>query len=268
MPTLSTLAALLALLLVPFYAAEAESDPRRGEQDLRYLGILFGPSLQEWSSTQGDPELPVAVRNFLSWNLRLNDGWRFGVTGSWSWRPVQGQDLTLRDPFIKLAKTNLIQSGDLNWYTDARFHLPLTERSRNRDLWWGIQSFNSLEWSQNWGGLGLYASGRHNQFGSLGAGDEWEFYVAPHVELQIADSLTLTSLLEWGGGMPFGGDSGLIFSDGFTLQPGLSWDITQGLNWSPYLFIPLNGVDDPLQQSSLNPVTLGMTLSWKIDSWK
>jgi hypothetical protein len=265
---------LLAMASVQNSILSAENDPRRGEQELRYLGVLFGPRMDEWSSTQADGQTPISVRNFLTWNYRLNDGWRFGVTGSWSWRPVQGQDLALRDPFLKLAKPNLIRSGELGWYSDIRLHMPITSRSRNRDLWWGLQSFNSLEWTGTWGAAGIYASARYNQYGAQGTGDEWEFYVAPHLEWQATEKLTFGTLLEWGGGMPFLRETDIVFSDGISLQPGFNWEISSGLSWGPYVLIPLVS-DTPSSASSTDSntrttaqTTFGATLSWKIDTWK
>ena len=239
--------------------ARAETDPRRGEQELRYLGVLFGPSLSDWSAYQPDGETPVSLRSFLTWNLRLEDGWRFGVTGSWSWQPVLEQELALRDPFVKLAKPNLLRIGPVSLYSDLRVHLPITTASRNRDLWWALQSFNSIDWVAPWGSLGLYSSARYNQYGSLGEGDEWEFYVAPSVELRLSQRLAVGTLLEWGGGVPYRRETAVLFSDGFSLQPGVSWDLFPNLNLGPFLRVPLGG--------AARQTALGFTLSWKIDSW-
>ncbi len=245
-------------------SSRLESDPRRGEQELRYLGVFFGPSLSEWSAFQSDGVTPVTLRNFLTWNLRLDDGWRLGVTGSWSWRPVLGQALALRDPFIKLAKPNLLRIGPVSLYSDLRVHLPVTLPSRNRDLWWALQSFSSLDWTTSWGNMGLYASARHNQYGALGEGDEWEFYLAPNFELRLSPRFAIGTLFEWGGGVPFRRDTAILFSDGLSLQPGLSWDISPDLNLSPFLRLPLGR---NVASSGADPTTVGFTLSWKIDSW-
>ena len=223
--------------------------------DFRYYGVFFGPSAQALQSLQSDGT-PVYLRNFLSWNHALDAQTRVGVSVSWNWRPVLGQDWTLRDPFLKISKPTAWQRGDWSWYTDLRLHLPVTEASRNRDLWAGIQSFNSFDWETTAGGAGIYASLRRNVLGTQGEGDEWEFYVAPHAQWQAFRTLSIGTLLEWDGGTPFGEDSRVIYSDGWNLQPGLSWDASPQLNLSPFLNLPLS----PDSQGA----SLGVTLSWKI----
>lgn len=222
--------------------------------DFRYFGVFFGPATQQFDSLQNDGT-PIYLRNFLSWNRPLDTETRMGASLSWNWRPVQGQDWTLRDPFIKVSKPRAWQRGNWNWYTDVRLHLPVTQASHDRDLWAAIQSFNSLDWETPAGGGGLYASLRRNVLGTQGGGDEWEFYAAPHAEWQVFPKLSVGALLEWVGGTPFGEDARVIYSDGWSLQPGLSWDAASGLNLSPFLNLPL---------STRSNGSLGLTLSWKI----
>lgn len=258
-----SMAAFSAVLFAVVLAAQT-AGAELGSGEFRYFGVLYGPPIQSISALQGRDGTPLNIRNFLSWSTRIDPETKLGITASWNWRPVFGQDLTLRDPFLKIAKPSAWSSGDLEWYTDLRLHLPVTAASRQRDLWLGIQSFNSFDWSTSQGGAGIYASVRYNQLGALGVGDEWEFYVAPHVHWQALSNVSVGALLEWGGGAPFEAESaGIIFSDGFSLEPGISWDVTRRLNLSPYLDIPLGST----QENGLpTQTTLGLTGSWRFDS--
>jgi hypothetical protein len=228
--------------------------------EIRYYGVFFGPTVSRLNSEQQDGT-PLSIRNFLSFNHSIDSNTRLGASLSWNWRPVQGQDWSLRDPFIKLSKPSAWESGSWNWYTDLRLHLPVTESSRSRDLWAALQSFNSLDYDVEAGGFGLYSAIRRNFLGSQGSGDEWEFYAAPHAHWQALKTLSVGMLVEWDGGTPFESatDGRVIYSDGWNLQPGLSWDPTPALNLSPFLNLPLSSGNPSSQQP-----TLGMTLSWKI----
>ena len=155
--------------------SEKESDAveHAGSLSLYYFGIYYGPTLGLSDSLH--PSLDT--RNYLTLNSTVAKDTIFGVTVGWNWQGMPAESPSLRDPFIKLGRSNLIRQGPLSWYGDVRVHLPVTQESRDRDLWVGIQTFHSLAWEPGSAGAALTLSARYNQFGGEGQGDDWEFYV-------------------------------------------------------------------------------------------
>jgi hypothetical protein len=230
------------------------------QHSLHYYGILYGPSVRDFSAHQSDPTLPITTRNFLTWNMDLGNDTILGVTGSWSWQPVLGQDLALRDPFLKLGKANLIRTGSFSWYGDFRVHLPVTEISRAQDLWFGLQSFHYLSWEGSKGGLGAALSTRYNQYGGQGFGDNWDVYLGPSAHVNLHEKLSFQLLLEWGAGHPVEESRNILFSNGVDLEPGLTWRALPNLDVNPYVTIPL---DNEARTFGTDP-SLGMSLSWQL----
>ncbi len=222
---------------------------------LHYFGIYFGPVLQ-----QGNTRPSLDTRNFVTLNSTVAKDVTIGVTGGWSWQGIPSDSATLRDPFVKISKANIVQIGNFSWYGDFRVHLPITSESRANDLWVGMQSFHFLGWEPGPAGAGFAFSARYNQFGGEGQGDDWELYAAPSLFWNVAPRLALNLLLEWGAGRPFGENSNLLLSNGLDLEPGINWRISDTVLVNPYLTVPLDQTSLDLSGGT----SVGMTVSWQL----
>ena len=229
--------------------------PAASPFSIHYFGIYYGPSLQK-----GTERPALDTRNFLTLNASVSPDTFLGITTGWSWQGIPTGVARPRDPFLKLARNNIVHSGAFSWYGDFRVHLPITAESRQKDLWVGMQSFHYLGWEPGDGGAGLAISARYNLFGGEGRGDQWELYGAPNVYWNVSPRLAFNLMLEWGAGRPVGEDPRLLLSNGLDLDPGFSWKVSDGLLLSPYLSLPLDRTSQELSEGAF----AGMTLSWQL----
>lgn len=231
---------------------------------LNYFAIFYGPSVGEPSSYQATPtgerdeNRPLLVKNYLSAGYRLSDYVSASATGYWAWRPVLGQQVFMRDPYVRIGHSSLINSGNFNLYADARLHFPITAGSREMDMLAGLQTFQMATYqlgASRWT-LGLYGSARFNVYGVQGIGNpDLELYIGPNVNYQVSRNLALTLLYEMGTTHYYGDDPMNFYSEGSDLEPGLSWDITPRINVNPYLTIYTG------EKISFDTTAFGMTLS-------
>ncbi len=233
---------------------------------VNYFGVLFGPSVESPSSSQPtpqgniDPELPLAVLNFLGLTYNMTD--RYAITGTayWAWRPVRGQILEMRDPFVRLSDSQLVVTDNFNLYADARVHFPITDTSRDSDMLTGLQSFLVATYMPPGSRFTLqsYLSARYNVFGSQGIGNDVELYAGPNVSYQITPTVAATLLYEMGANHFFGDDPFQMVNAGTDLQPGIRWDPSPRLSVNPYLNI---FTGDKVTFAS---TSIGMTLAWQL----
>lgn len=239
--------------------ADSSEVPSVSRFSAHYFGIYFGPFLEAASPNFADrPQLDM--RHYLTLNYAISDDTRIGVTSGWNWQGIPADTPTPRDPFVKLGRSNIIQSGPFSWYGDFRVHLPVTLESRRRDLWVGLQTFHYLGFEPAGRlGAGLALSARYNQLGGEGWGDDWEFYLGPNVSWALTRNLAVNLLTEWGAGHPFGDTSRTLLSNGLNLEPGFNWEPFDTLWINPYVTIPI----DQTARQLLGGMSLGMILGWQ-----
>lgn len=234
---------------------------------LQYYGVLFGPGLKHTSAYQPTPSggvdrnFPVQMKNFLGLGYQFTDSISLTPTAYWVWRPVMGQNLTLMDPFIRLANTQLINTHHFNLYGDLRVHFGVSSHSRQNDYITGFQTFQALSFVPDEDGqviLSLYGSARYNVFGKQGRGSDVELYLAPHLSVQVVPSIAFTLLYEMQAVHPFGARVGTLDNDGTDLQLGVAWELSPTVNLNPYVNVY------PGDTLSLESSSFGMTLSWKM----
>jgi hypothetical protein len=232
---------------------------------ISYLAIFYGPSVTSPNSFQpgldGTPDRtsPLLVKNFAGIGYDLDENFQVSASAYWAWWPVLGQQLQMRDPFLRVADSHLVRSGGFNLYTDLRFHFGVSSISRYFDQLWGVQTFQAATYEipETRLTVGLYNSVRANFFGGQGLGSDLELYFTPNATYQLAPTVALTTLLEFNGSHTFGDRPFLFVNDGTDLEPGVSWDITQKLNFNPYLHLPLSNV-------ALNTTSVGFMLYWRM----
>lgn len=231
---------------------------------VNYFGILYGPSVTEPTSHQPtangipDPERPVFVKNYMTLGYSMSDTLMVSASAYWTWIPVQGQNFAMRDPYLRIANTSLISSGNFNLYADARVHLPVTTISRQNDMLMGFQAFqiSSYQVGTSRLSVGAYTSARMNVFGSSGYGPDLELYLGPNLTYQVSPKVGLTLLYEMGMSHMYGDAPFQFVNDGTDLEPGVNWEITPNLAVNPYLHLTTG------EKVTLKTTSFGMTLSW------
>lgn len=230
---------------------------------LNYYGILYGPSIAQPSSFQSTPAgeqsaLPIYIRNYATAGYAIDTLFSASATAYWVHVPVNGQKFYLRDPYLRLAMADIINSGGWNYYVDTRFHLPISDVSKEADLLVGLQNFQVLTFtpSDSRLTLGTYGSARLNLFGSRGTGSDLELYFGPNLSYRLTPTVAATVLYEMSISHAYGDEAFSFINDGNDVQPGISWDITPSINFNPYLTIYTGSETD------LKSTSIGMTLSW------
>ncbi|MCM2321911.1 MAG: hypothetical protein NDJ90_01470 [Oligoflexia bacterium] len=247
----------------PVGQSEAVATPRRKKYNLLYYSIFYGPSLKGASRYQPDsrgvpdPDRPVQLRNYLGIAMNLTDALSVIPTGQFTWEASGNSRLALRDPFLRISHSKLINTEYVNLYGDVRFHFPVTTISRENDMLAGVQSFQALTWQVGRSpvAMTLFGSVRYNYFGKQGYGNDFEGYLAPFLSYQLRNNLSFTLLYEMEGSHFFGNRPGQFTSLGSDLEPGFNWEITPNLAVNPFLNVYP-------QELSLRSSSVGMTLYW------
>jgi len=214
-----------------------------------------------------DPNRQVELLNFHTLDYLISDdaGIGFSATGGWALNPWErdGSRSELRDPYFRTYFLNLLPDWGsdfpLYWYADVRVHPGVTTTSRDADQIWGIQVFQAWTWqatNSRWGAA-FYLSFRQNFFGSQGLGIRRELYSSPGLFFRHNSRLTSSLLLQLPTFQRLGSEGNRWETMGLDLEPGLSWDLLQNLNLTPFLTIPVSGTTNRLKGTSL-----GLTLSW------
>ncbi|MBC7692520.1 MAG: hypothetical protein H7222_12215 [Methylotenera sp.] len=252
-------------------SSTAEAAPEELEKQSKlsahYFGILYGPALKNGSSIQPNganreegKDLPLSLRNFASVGYALSDTWGTQATATWDYIPVRGQELNLRDPYVRISNNSIFSTDTLNLYGDVRFHIPVTTLSRDQDILSGIQTLAIMTYIQpgsrwTWA---LYGSSRYNVFGKHGRGNDLELYLGPNFAYQITPSLAFTTLYEMNATHHLGQEAMVLNNDGTDLEPGFRWDVTPKVSFNPYVNIYTGN------RLNLDSTSVGATLSWQL----
>ena len=233
---------------------------------LNYFFIFYGPSVgrpsiyQPLSDGAPDMDRPILFKNFATLSYTLSRDVAVSGTAFWYYQPVLGQNISMRDPYLRISHDHLFQSGPLNLYADLRVHFGVSGFSRNNDQLTGIQTFQILSFDVPNTRLQLstLASARLNIYGSQGFGPDVELYLGPGISYQATENFELTLLYEMGMSHFYGDPSERFYSDGTALEPGFRWQITPNFMLNPYVNLY------PSDNLSLNGSSFGMMFNWTL----
>jgi hypothetical protein len=258
---------MLALAASQPVLAQEENEPENTPVWFNHYSLIQGPSLTRPSAYQPDfsgaPDTsrPVAVRNFTTLGMDLNDSQ--GLAGTVSWAALAGEQggLLLRDPSLRAYESRLIDSGIFRWHGDVRLHFGIGPESRQADRLFSIQTFHALTLydpgSRFWGGLWL--SARWSQFGAQGVGPIWEFYIAPNLHYQAGRKVSFSLSVEENSGLwAYESTPTYYSSDPWYVETAIEWQVTPNLEISPALNYPLT----PEARASSLSGSLG--ISWTL----
>ncbi len=230
-----------------------------------YFGLFFGPSVtnptaryQPGFNGALDPSRPVVLKNYLNLGYALGDSIQMAVTAPWTMSLIDNETFVPRDPSFRISHASIMSSGSFNLYGDVRLFFPVSSQSRAEDLLFAMQTFvfPSVE-TGDWM-FSVWGSARANFFGKQGFGNDLELYLGPNASLQVSPKVAVTLLYEMGASHVFGARPFDFVSDGTGLQPGVSWDINENVNVSPFLNIPIT------QAPSLDTTSIGASLWWRL----
>jgi hypothetical protein len=274
----SRIAVLAALLLSLAAPGWAQADEESTGAELRstldeesvldrirmsYFGIFYGPGFANSSRYQPrpdgrpDPDRPVVLKNYLSLGYGITDSINFGGAFYWLWQPIPGEQLVVKDPYVKLSHNSIISTDRFNLYGDIRMHFGMSNLSRENDLLTGLQHFQIATYTVGDWTAGFYGSVRVNFFGRQGYGDDLQLYGAPNLSYQITPTLGVQALYEMASSHFYGDRPGYITSDGTDLELGMNWDATPNLLVNPYVRMYPENV-------SWESTSAGMFLSWRL----
>jgi hypothetical protein len=246
---------------------ETESGSGTEGPNFEYYGLFFGPSPGRWSSFQTRPdgtlnlERPVLLKNWASLSVPLFQDWELSGAFYWIWVPVQGQELWLRDPYVRLAKPQVLSpESPVQAYVDFRWHPGVSGFSRDRDQLFGLQLFSMVSYQSPVSelSLGVLGSARKNFFGPEPEGSSWEFYLAPQIRWSFSDRLSLQLLYELSALVDAQDPTSTVVSDGTDLEPSLLWQVSKNLTLNPFLTVYVGEGFRP------ENTAIGMGISWAL----
>jgi hypothetical protein len=245
-------------------AAQENGGTLAGTFAVNYFGIFYGPSVQNPSSFQPDsdgnpdPSRPLLYKNFLGLGYNISDAVAITPTAYWQWVPVRGGQYAIQDPYLKISHNSIISSGGFNLYGDLRFHIPVSDYSRAADSLGGLQTVEVATYTPQGSRftLGFFGSARYNFYGSNGYGNDTELYAGPNVSYQMTPSLAGVILYEYNLNHTYGDPDNSLREDGYDIQPGLNWDVTNSILFNPYVNIYPTS-------ATLKSTSLGFLVSWQ-----
>jgi hypothetical protein len=240
---------------------------------VNYTNVFYGPSLETpLKNDQPDVMLPTSgtpldMKNYISVGYKLTDTVRIAPVFYFRLNPTSPHEFRLQDPYLRLSNSKIFSSKRVSISADIRYGAPVSERSR-----------------QDWKSLGYFLSKQVTDISipdsrfsftlitsaqvflqpratGLMSGTPTilsEAYAGPMVNYQILPNLQAFLLYEMVARS--NRVDGLLSqsSAGTDLEPGLSWDITPKLNFSPFLDIKTGG------RIAADTTSIGAIVSWTL----
>jgi hypothetical protein len=234
-----------------------ESSSPLDQLALSYWGVFTSPLATL------DPVLPSppsVLKNFLGLGYRLSPQLALSANAHWSVAAQERFPTEIRDPFLQLAHSALLNSDHWNLYLDGRTHFPVSEDSKRMQLLLGVQSVQSLTYSipeTRWT-LGTNSSLRYNFLGEQGAGTDLELYLAPNLTFQLLPNLTVNLAYEIQASRLRQGPYARWGNTLTDIAPGVNWEILPNLSLNPYLQYLF------AQKALPDSLTAGLMLNWAV----
>lgn len=211
-----------------------------------YFGIYDGFALSGANGLRpGDEYAKTSkaqrLRNYFNAGYKIDQNLVAGLGFDIYYQPVRGQDLTLRDPYLRVNNRKFISSGKFNVAADFRVYLPASRAAHMGHMLAGFRStqITTYDIPNSRFTVGAFSLVRRNVFNGTAlnndAATQSEAYIGPNVTYKISPKVSLNLLYELAANQHQGQDIFDWNNDGTDLQPGVSWDVTPNLNINPYL---------------------------------
>ncbi|MBI3535439.1 MAG: hypothetical protein HY072_08170 [Deltaproteobacteria bacterium] len=248
--------------------SEAKAPSIKDTMSITYVNQFFGPAVTNpFSGMQPDVNLgrgsqnaPLGLTNWLGIAFKLNQYPNIALEPviKFELLPVREHDFTMKDPYLKLKHTKLVNIGNFNLYADLRLVPGVTTASRTKNLVGSVISKQVASYdipdtkfciSSTTVVVASFYSGY-----AVGKPD-LIVDVSPNVSYSLLPNLTvdLSYALETAH------VRGATFSNqDITLDPGITWDITPTVQFQPYLDFKLN------KRVALDTTTVGFFFTAKL----
>jgi hypothetical protein len=223
---------------------------------LNYSGAFSGPAIGNFSLFQPDPfgqdDGHIRIDNTLAAGYRISP--TMSASGAFVFRDGAGGDgASLLNPFLRLNNASIFNRGGFNFGGDVRAFLPVSQAAVNSKLITAVRTNQTISWEVPGTRLtiGSYSFVQGNFFYDNAAGqNDMSLYLGPNIAYQITPKLAFTMIYEMSA-THARGTGWTAFNAGIPdLEPGLSWDITPNVNFSPYINI-FPGGDVSLRSSAI-----------------
>lgn len=240
---------------------------------IQYTNVFFGPPIEAplaqnqpnaAGETEGEGTSRLLMEHYLALGYKFTKTSSLSIVPGYSWEPVDPHTTTLYDPYLRLTEGKLISSGNYNMAGQMRVYIPASDRSLDNNLVTSVRfqqvSTYAVPDSRVTLGLATFARGfMHSTFENAAGkpNTALQLYGGPSVEYQLTPTVALTALYEMTAKSLYG-DVMNFSAAGTDFEPGLSWDITPTINFSPYVDIKSG------YRVAADTTTIGWTLSWKL----
>lgn len=204
----------------------------------------------------------VFVRHGLGLGYALG-GTTLGVTGTFDNSfNNRARPFTLQDPYLTASNGSIFKSGNYTFGGEIRAYLGASDASQKANMIVNFRTyqFNKLVLPETPVTLKLttyfrpYVYSKYVDPTTRGL----QIYAGPEVDYQVTPTLTAWLLFEYYG-QSFPGRGAFNFSTQFTdLEPGISWDITPSLSFTPYLDIQTSS-----NRVATDTTTMNANITWK-----
>lgn len=158
---------------------------------------------------------------------------------------MYGQGHTFVDPYLKIAKSNLIKNGGFTFGGDFRTYLPLSNLSHNAHRTTRFRSFSTANYDipntkfslQSFNDINYYVYGD----GASATARDFLVLVQPTINYQLMPQLGFYVGYEMDAQHNRNKPTLDLTAAGTWLYAGTSWDVTPKMNFSPYLALRPGG---------------------------
>lgn len=238
---------------------------------VNYTNVFYGPSIAAPLENE-QPGVKTArgggaldSKNYLSVGYKITDTVRIAPVLYFRMHPTAPHEFRLRDPYLRLSNSKFFTSKNVNLSADIRYGAPLSDDSRLNTKQIGYllsKQVLDITIPKSRVSFTVVTSAmlqlQPRTVGKVTGTPNLltELYVGPMVNYQILPNLQATLLYE---AIAHSDRVGGFFeqrSAGTDLEPGLSWDITPKLNFSPFLDIKTGG------RIAADTTSIGAVVSW------
>lgn len=234
-----------------------------------YTAWLFGSSISDpLSGTQTDINTgkkdlssPLKVKNYLNPTYKLSESVTVGPVLYWTYE-ARNRGLTMKDPYIKITNGKIYSNGNLNVLADLRASKAVTDASDKAGLTGYFASKTNTTYTipNSRFTLGFLTFVEYDLRNGKAAptANRYTIEGQPTVEYKVRSNLSATLYYDLNGKNTINKGFFDVTDDGTGLGPGLSWDITPAVNFSPWLEIKTGN------RVATDTTQIQAILSWKL----
>ncbi|MCB0341579.1 MAG: hypothetical protein H6626_06210 [Pseudobdellovibrionaceae bacterium] len=229
-----------------------------------YFGILYGPTIGNFSAYQSTPEgekttRPIQLENELTLGYRLSGGGKLYVKPIFVLAPVvdgNGQGFTWYDPKVGYSNSRFYNSKQANLYLSLNTYIPATDYSKKKTLITAPGSLSIFTYKfgeTRWSFRSLNFIRAYFYENPTGQKD-FKVWLWPGINYKINDVVTLEAFYQMNKSHRNGTDWTKTQDDNSRVSAGLQLNLGKALTLNPQIHF------DDAQNPSTKNMELGMLL--------